>query len=289
MPHPTTEWVTFDRGRTAREPASVKAPMPMPSVVLTGPPWGMNFLGAAARGALWSLLGLASARAFFPDNAPVLAVVLVALGQSSYVQALLDRNRQEVYGGAISARRANLRMARELFGLFLGIYAAYVFAVSLVAPERLTTVFGGLLAGFQGARLSDVDFGTFGTLMAKNGAVLMASFLISTLYQHGGILLVLAWNAARWGVVIGSLARAEYNAEGLMGALVVAAVLPHLLLEALAYVIAAMGGAFLGRGVLRHKIGTRAFESVGFAVLILLLTSTVVLVLASFLESALEF
>ena len=289
MPHPRPEWITFDRGRAAREPAAVKAPMPMPSVVLTGPLWGMNFPGAAARGALWSLLGLAAARAFFPDNAPVLAVVLVALGQSSYVQALLDRNRNEVYGGVVGARRANLRMARELFGLFVGIYAAYVFAVSLVAPERLTAVFGGLLAGFQGARLTDVDFGRFDTLMAKNGAVLMASFLISTLYQHGGILLVLAWNAARWGVVIGSLARAEYNAEGLAAALVVAAVLPHLLLEALAYVIAAMGGAFLGRGVLRHRVGTAAFESVGIAVLVLLLTSAGVLTLASLLEAGLEF
>ena len=67
-------------------------------------PWGQNYWGALARGGLWSALGLVAAHIFFSGEAPVVAVVLVALGQADFVESLLDRNREEVYGGQMRAR-----------------------------------------------------------------------------------------------------------------------------------------------------------------------------------------
>lgn len=249
--------------------------------------WGMHFRGAVLRGAAWSGIGLWAAHFFFPGQAPVVAVTLVALGQADYVAALLDRNRAEIYGGTMPPRLANLRMARELVGLFTGIFMAYVLAVFLVPQERMVPVFGSLLGEFVGTRLRDVDFGTFGLLMQRNLAVLLAGFLISTLYRHGGILLILAWNAARWGVVLGAVGRVELSAGGAGAAVAVLLVLPHLLFEALAYVLAAMAGAFLGRGALRHKLNSPVFQQVGVAVLILLLLSLLTLIMASAFESRL--
>lgn len=250
------------------------------------PPWGMHFPGAALRGAVFSALGMVAARLFFPGDAPVIAVVLVALGQADYVEALLDRNKTEVYGGVMTPNRANLRLARELFGLFAGVFLAYSVAVALVA--RPAVVFGDFLAGFQGIRLRDVEFGTYDELMRRNGAVLLAGFLLSTVYRHGGILLVLAWNAARWGVVLGCISQLEARAGGAGAALGMLVVLPHLIFEALAYVLAAMSGAFLGRGAMRHKVGSETFNRVGVAVLMLLILSVATLMVASFFESRLD-
>ena len=247
--------------------------------------WGLHLPGALLRGVLWSAVGFVAAHVFFPGEAPVVAVTLMALGQADYVEALLDRNRAEIYGGQMPARRANLRMARELCGLFLGIFAAYVAAVFLVPSERMGPVFGSLLGEFGGVRLREVDFGEFGVLMQRNLAVLLAGFLVSTLYRHGGILLILAWNAARWGVVLGAVGRLELSAGGAGAALPVLLVLPHLLFEALAYVLAAMAGAFLGRGALRHKLTSPVFQQVGVAVLVLLLLSGLALIVASAFES----
>ncbi len=250
---------------------------------------GLSFAGAFVRGALWSALGFAAAHIFFPGEAPLIAVVLVALGQADYVEALLDRNRAEIYVEAMSPRQANGRMARELVGLFLGVFVAYTVAVFVVNETRLEHVFGSMLGEFYGTGLRDVDFGTFGLLMQRNMAVLFAGFLISTLYRHGGILLILAWNAARWGVVLGCVGRREVEAGGLVAGLGVSVVLPHLLFEALAYVLAAMAGAFLGRALLRHRVGSPIFNRVGVAVLSLLVLSIVSLLVASAFESSLKF
>lgn len=261
---------------------------PTSPAVPTSPPRGMHFPGALLRGAAWSVVGMVAARMFFPGDAALISVVLIALGQAGYVQALLDRNRDEVYGGAMTPRRANLRMARELFGLFIGVFLAYCAAVSLLSLAKVGAVYGDFLGEFRGTRLRDVDFGTFGVLMQRNAVVLFASFLLSTLYQHGGILLVLAWNAARWGVVLGFLTRTEAAHGGVEAALTVAIVLPHLIFEALSYVLAAMSGAFLGRGLLRHRIGSPIFDRVGLAVLGVLFVSGMALVVASFFESRLN-
>ena len=58
--------------------------------------------------------------------------------------------------------------------------------------------------------------------------------------------------------------------------------------EALAYVLAAMAGGFLGRGLLRHKVGSDVFVRVGVAVLGILILSVGALVVASMFESSLN-
>lgn len=276
-----------------RDPATTATPAAHPQAAHPPAPaqaelWGLNFSGAFIRGAVWSTLGLAAAHVVFPGEAPIVSVILIALGQANYVEALLDRNRNEVYGGVLRAREANRRMARELVGLFLGIFAAYTLAVFVVKEAHLEQAFGSMLGEFYGTRLSQVDFGTFGLLMQRNLAVLLAGFLISLLYRHGGILLILAWNAARWGVVLGCVGRREVEAGGLGAGLAVSVVLPHLVFEALAYVLAAMAGAFLGRSLLRHKVGSPTFNNVGIAVLSLLGLSVVTLAVASAFEASLK-
>ena len=63
------------------------------------------------------------------------------------------------------------------------------------------------------------------------------------------------------------------------------AILPHLTLEVLAYVLAAMSGVFLSKAVVKYDLGSTSFERVRGAVLTLAFLSMALILLAAALES----
>lgn len=235
--------------------------------------------GLFVRALLATLLGIACAVLLFPGHAGLVGVVLAGFAQAATVNALLDRNRDEIWGELYPPGLANWRLAKGLMAIFLGIFVAYLVAVQLAPDARLEGWFGAQLGNFVGGSVRDIDFGTFGELMAGNGLVLVGSFLFALVYQHAGMLLVLAWNASRWGVV--------FSYVGAGGELLptLGAILPHLVLEATAYVFAAMSGVFLSRGIRRHEMSSEAFAQVGNAVIRILIGSILLLCIAMLVEA----
>ncbi len=224
-------------------------------------------------------LGIGCAVLLFPKHAGLVGVVLSGFGQAATVNALLDRNRDEIWGEIHPPRVANWRLAKALLAIFLGVFAAYLVAVQLTPEERLDGWFGEQLGNFVGGSVKDIDFGTFGQLMAGNLLVLVGSFLFALVYEHAGMLLVLSWNASRWGVVF------SYVATGGELFATLAAILPHLVLEAAAYILAAMSGVFLSRGLKRHDIGSDTFNQVGMAVVRILVGAILLLSVAMAVEA----
>lgn len=224
-----------------------------------------------ARALAATLLGVGCALLLFPSQASIIGVVLTAFAQAETVNGLLDRNRDEVWGGEVSTFRANLRLAQALLATFLGVFVAYVLAVQIAPERRLEACFGEQLGSFVGGSVTDIDFGTFVSLLRHNALVLVGSFLFALVYQHAGMLLILAWNAARWGVVFSYIARRAGATPDVATvsylASTVACILPHLVLEATAYVLAAMSGVFLSRGGRRYALTSTRFMQVGYAVL----------------------
>ena len=67
-------------------------------------------------------------------------------------------------------------------------------------------------------------------------------------------------------------------------ALTFAAILPHLILEALAYVIAGLAGVFISIAILKYAIGSSELHRVSVACLTLLSVALAVLLLATATE-----
>lgn len=236
-----------------------------------------------------TLLGIGCGMLLFPGEASLIGVVLVAFSQAPLVEGLLDRNRDEVWSGTISAVRANVRLANAMLLLFVGVSFTYVLAVQLASPDALEDWFGRQLGAFAGGSMLDVRFRSFGALMKHNGVVFVGCFLFAFIYRHGGMLLVLAWNASRWGVIFSFVARTaaerdEASAIGYLGKTMVV-VLPHFLAEAAAYVLIAMSGVFLSRGMARYRLGSAELARVGKAVLSIAVVAALVLTLGAALEA----
>jgi len=222
------------------------------------------------RAVLGTVTGIGAGFLLFPAEASLIGVFLVALAQHRTVEALLDRNRDEIWGGQRPPREANFRLARSLLVFFLGVLVTYSAATLLVPASRLLDLFGRQVGGFGGVSITGVSFGEPLALLGHNLLVMLACFLFSLLYRHGGMLLVLAWNASVWGVVFPFIARTAPDAGPGGAALYFlrsfASIFPHLLMEAAGYVLVAMAGVFLSKALRKYPAGSREFLQVAAAV-----------------------
>ena len=242
-----------------------------------------------AESLLASGLGIVCGLLLFPREASLIGLFLCVFAQTRTVEALLDRNRIEILEKGKDPGQANRAMALSLFVLFLGILITYMVCVQLAPADQLEHWFDRQLGNFIGGSITDVEFGTFSQLIRHNGLVLVVCFLFALIYRHGGMLLVLAWNASRWGVIFSYIARfasVDYGENGVYYLLrTVAAILPHLALEAVAYILAAMSGVFLSKAFEKYELRSDRFRIVLDACVRIAFASILTLAAAAVVES----
>ena len=234
-------------------------------------------------------LGIGCGAMLFPSEASLVGVVLLAFSQGKTVEGLLNRNRDEIWGEVISPARANLKLAGSLMIIFLGVFITYIFAVQFAAEDKVDTLFDKQLGDFAAGSVRDISFGTFAQLLRHNGVVFLGCFAFALIYRHAGMLLVLAWNASAWGAVFSYLALVAEVPDAFARSMYImqtlCCILPHLILEAAAYVLVAMAGVFTSLGMTRHKIGSDPFMQVTRAVLNIFVFALCVLAAAAFVEA----
>ena len=247
-----------------------------------------------------SALGIGCGSLLFPSEASLVGVGLFAFSQGKTVEALLDRNRDEIWGEVTTPARANLKLTMSLMVIFLGVFTTYLFAVQVVAGhynalEPVERLFDKQIGDFGAGRFQDIVFSEFGLILKHNAGVLFACFSFALIYRHAGMLLVLSWNASVWGAVFSylSIVATEPDSGGLSSAVdpvlytgkTLVCILPHLVSEAVAYVLVAMAGVFTSLGIARHKFGSDSFLQVTRAVLNIFLYAIAWLCVAAAVEA----
>jgi len=204
---------------------------------------------------------------------------------------LLDENRQAIYERKEPSPRVNARTAASLLALFLGMLTAYAGAALLIGEAHLRDDFGFVLevAGLGSDTLSTRRFGSVPGLLLHNGLVLVTFFVLALVYRGYGALLALSWNACVWGMVLTLLAHRGAQASRLSGLLYVplsaAAVLPHLLLEVVGYVLGSLAGIFLSKALARYRLDDPLVAEVSRVAMVLLGLALGLLGAAALLEA----
>jgi len=204
---------------------------------------------------------------------------------------LLDENRQAIYERKEPSPRVNARTAASLLALFLGMLTAYAGAALLIGEAHLRDDFGFVLevAGLGSDTLSTRRFGSVPGLLLHNGLVLLTFFVLALVYRGYGALLALSWNACVWGMVLTLLAHRGAQASRLSGLLYVplsaAAVLPHLLLEVVGYVLGSLAGIFLSKALARYRLDDPLVAEVSRVAMVLLGLALGLLGAAALLEA----
>lgn len=242
-------------------------------------------------GALAAAVSLVFASAADASQAAVIAIFLTPAALVQRFDGLLDENRELIWQG--DPRGANIATAVSILALFVGVFAVYAAAVGFLPNARIEKTIAVVA---QVARIGEDTiltrrFGSFMELIAYNAGVLVTLSIVSMVYRSLGALLALSWNAALWatalGVLIGRAAAVTTISKGLFVSVACAAILPHLLLEAAAYITGSLAAIFLSRAMLLYRWGDPRMPSVGKAVGRLYLAAFALLMAAALAESTL--
>ncbi len=259
-------------------------------------------LGLFGTGLVHASLAIGMASVLFPSASGLVSTFFIAFGLLPTFNRLLDENAHAIWDKAEHPIAANAKTVLGLFAIFLGIFTVYFFLASYLSAEKAQSVFEKQLAGVSPlSRLTTQDFDDFMMILKHNVVVLYVFFFISIVYQLGAMF-VLAWNASVWGAVFGFLLQAhalptevmrvapisgghEVGFSSYQSGLLVLSFLPHLSLEAVGYIVAAMSGLFLGKALRRYTIDSAEFTRVMNACFLLFLLSPLMISVAAWLES----
>jgi uncharacterized membrane protein SpoIIM required for sporulation len=248
----------------------------------------LRLLGEAA---LFTGLGMLFAQAWGVREGGIISIFLASAALRGRFNELLEEYNTGALLRQATGWQLYRRTALSVLALFLGIMLAYVVAGLLLGPARSTRLFHFAL---RVARVGDDTILTRSVpdllaLWRHNGVVLASVFALSFVYRSYAAVLTMAWNACVWGLVLTFLvlqggARLGPQASPLTLLLAGLATLPHLVLEAAAYVLAALGAISLSESVVARS-GERRLREQLAAPALLVAVSLLLIVVAGVVET----
>jgi uncharacterized membrane protein SpoIIM required for sporulation len=244
----------------------------------------------------YSILGIIAAMFIFPQDPGIAAIAFTSLLILPSLTKLISIEANQAAREKKFSLRQLIWEHGDIFKiyvfLFLGILLAFAF-FSIVWPHLATSsifsqqasIFGTLATGKATAAASAGAF--FWGLLKNNLLVLVICLVLSLIYGTGAIF-ILTWNASVWGVVFGLMAKNSAVVAGAnpfwIFALTFIAVFPHLVLEALSYIIAAVSGGVISKAVIREKVFSNRFNQIVQDGLMLFVLALIVLFVAAYIE-----
>ncbi len=250
-------------------------------------------------GAIYSIIGILIASVLFPGDPALVAVAFTSLLLLPELYKLFSiEERKERVESRVSLKnlwKDDFDLVKIYLFLFVGILLVYSIGTMVLPSFETNTLFREQLeirlgqgfagnATFSGLLSSDL----FWSLLSNNFLVMLACFILALLTGDGAIFLIV-WNASVWGTIFGYTAKAASTFSGenayLLFGKIMASVSPHMLVEMLAYILAAIAGAVISKDVLLEEFASDRFMEVFGFNLYLLLIAVITLFLGAFLET----
>ena len=250
-------------------------------------------------GTSYSAVGLLIAATLFPSDPALVALAFTALLLLPELDKIFSiEERQEHMDRKKVSWKELLKddwdVIKIYLFLFFGVFFVYL-AGSMLLPSLTANELFREQLEIRGAGLSETLSGqavftssTFWDLLSNNFLVLVAIFIIALLTGDGGVFLLI-WNASVWGTIFGVTARSAAEFSSVFSllplSLILLAVIPHTIIESLAYILANISGGIISKDVLLEKFESKRFLKVLRFNLYLLIAALVVLLIGAFWEA----
>ena len=211
----------------------------------------------------FTFVGVILARLLFGANSGIVAVFFVALLLIPGMRKLIRKeDRKEISENGFSLKhlwKDNKDLFLTYLGIFVGVYVA-TYAItyfSYLLGMDATTIFREQLF-LEPAISGRATFfsGLFWDILANNWWVLLATFLLGLISGDGATFFVI-WNASAWAAIFAfrSFAAGSLLSTSLVEVAIVLQliVLPHLLIEGIAYIMAGIAGSIISQDVVQES------------------------------------
>lgn len=220
------------------------------------------------------LISLLVASRYFASFATMAAAGLTTAALGSTLRDLLEANRFAIWEAKESSTTANSKLAWSLLTIFLGLFSAS--AMFHLLPLSPT---------FLDKSLEMTHLNLF-EILHHNIRILFAALFLGVIYQAGGAMLMLSWNALVWGeMAVRSGVTLPGDLHWTLASIQVLLFLPHIFLESVAYILSALAGIFVSKAICKYSIFSDEFFRVTQASLVLVLIAMVCVLFGGWLES----
>lgn len=223
-------------------------------------------------------------------EAGLFAVMLASAAMIPKFNTILAINRERIWAEQGSGRRANAKSIISGLSIFVGMFLGFLVVGILTNDTTLEEHFQFILQEAQidaDIVLSPERFSLGPSIFVHNLMVMIAFAALAFLYRSLGMMIALGWNASVWAITlvlfVGSGSQMDVHPVT-YALLVIVAIIPHLLLEAAAYITGSLSAIFLSRGVTRYKVSDPRLKRVLVAVLVLASLSVGLLAVGAVLE-----
>ena len=225
---------------------------------------------------------------------PQVGLVSVALASAAIVpriNQILKLNRERIWTYQVSGwltNRKSILSATSIFsGMFLGFLLVGIFTDRAILNENFQFILekGALDSTPQ---IIPERFNVGPGIFFHNVAVMGSFFVLSFAFRGLGASLALGWNAGVWSILLllGVKGGSEEAANPLIYLLVVlAALTPHVIIEAIGYLSGSLSAIFLSRGLTLYAGNDARLGRVIMAVTVLLVVSIGILAFGAIVES----
>ncbi|MBI1969915.1 stage II sporulation protein M [Candidatus Woesearchaeota archaeon] len=247
-------------------------------------------------GAGYSVIGISIAKLLFPSDPALVAVAftsLLMLPEMYKIFSIEERQEAESYDqdrkltfGEIL--KDDTDFIKVYIFLFLGILTVYSLASLMLPSFQINYLFKQQLAMRHVSGGAFFPTGLFWSILTNNFFVLVACFLISMVTGDGAIFLI-TWNASVWGTIFGVTARNAAENAGTYALfyllLIFIIVFPHMIIEALAYILGAISGGIISKDVILEKFESERFRKVFEENFMLFVAAISILILGAIVET----
>ena len=222
---------------------------------------------------IYSTVGIIAARLLFGANSGIVSVIFTSLLILPYLQKMFRKEEREEerekraslkHMASLKHFFKNNQLIRVYFSIFLGIYLTYMLYSFILPQLGIDTfnLFKEQLFVDPALRGRAFDAGFFLSILVNNWWVLLACFLLAIVAGDGAIFFI-TWNASSWGAIFGYRALSAGLEAGINPLwfllLIFIITLPHLILEAGAYILAAISGGVISDEIIKEKTDIRNF------------------------------
>jgi uncharacterized membrane protein SpoIIM required for sporulation len=226
-----------------------------------------------------------STQLFFPNQSIATVLLLTIIMVPSLHHLIVIEEKIESKGSSHFWKRHHT-LIKCYTGAFLGLLAGFII-IGIMNPSTLEYQTSQLLQGhlrpevIQNFSLQPYNPSVMGAiaLASHNLSYLLIGFILSLFYGAGAAFII-AYNASVFAAFVSQLF------QRFAGATTLAAVsLLHLLPESAGYILAAIAGAALSRGIIHEKLRGEKLHNVAQNCFFLLIAGIICIIIAAFIET----
>tara|TARA_B100000029_G_scaffold515460_1_gene622474 strand:- start:839 stop:1714 length:876 start_codon:yes stop_codon:yes gene_type:complete len=220
----------------------------------------------------------------------LVGIVLSSSAMIPRMNQILLINRDRIWREQGNGRQINLDSIGSGLSIFIGMFIGFLGIGFLSSESVMIGDFNFIItrAGLDpNAVLSADRFSQGLQIFQHNSSVLITLTALSFVYRSLGTMFALGWNAGVWGITIALFMNGGDESDlapVMYGAMILIAIMPHLIFEASSYLTGALAAIFLSRGITLYSIGDSRLNRVLIAVVVLGVLSLALLLIGAVLE-----